>query len=126
MADGEKLIDVKDRAFDFAVRIVKLCQFLEKRSEVSRSVCSQLLRAGTSVGANLEEAAAGQSRADFIHKSSIALKEAREANYWLRLILATTDFDVAIRAGVESLEQESAAISKIVGKRIVSTKKSIE
>jgi len=68
---------------------VKLCKYLEKKSDASRSLCTPLLRAGTSVGASLEEAYAGQSKADFIHKSSIALKEARESNYWLRLILET-------------------------------------
>jgi four helix bundle protein len=56
-------------------------------------VISQLLRAGTSVGANLEEARAGQSTADFIHKNAVSLKEARETHYWLKLILATESFD---------------------------------
>jgi four helix bundle protein len=69
----EKAIDIRDRAFQFSVRIVKLCKYLEKSTDVSRSVISQLLRAGTSVGANLEEAKAGQSTADFIHKNAVAL-----------------------------------------------------
>src|SRR6185503_5506701 len=98
-----KLTDIKDRAFDFAVRIVKLCKFLENHSDVSKSVCNQLLAASTSVGANLEEAVAGQSTADFIHKNAISLKEARESNYWLRLILATSDFDPNVRIGVMEL-----------------------
>jgi len=78
-----QVFDIRDRAFEFAVRIVKLCKYLEKNSGVSRSVISQLLRAGTSVGANLEEARAGQSPADFIHKNAVSLKEAGEAHYWL-------------------------------------------
>ncbi len=53
-----KLIDIRERAFSFAVRIVKLCKFLEKHSDVGRNVINQLLDAGTSVGANLEEAKA--------------------------------------------------------------------
>ncbi len=77
----EKTIDIRDRAFQFAVRIVKLCKYLEKNSDVSRNVISQLFSAGTSVGANLEEAKAGQSTADFVHKNAVALKEARESNY---------------------------------------------
>src|SRR5512139_3033791 len=84
-----KFVSITDRAFAFAVRVVKLCRYLEKHTDVSRNVINQLLDSGTSVGANLEEAVAGQSRADFIHKNAIALKEARESNYWLRLIVAT-------------------------------------
>ena len=71
---NRKLVDVNDRAFAFAARFVKLCRFLEKYSDVSRSLCNQLLRAGNSIEANLEEASAGQSKADFIHKNGISLK----------------------------------------------------
>ena len=71
-----ELIPITDRCFAFAVRIVKLCKFLERHSDTSRTLINQLLDAGTSVGANLEEAVAGQSKADFIHKNAIALKEA--------------------------------------------------
>lgn len=123
MAEQQRgLRDIKDRAFDFAVRIVKLVKLLEKSGKVSKTLCGQLLNAGTSVGANLEEAVAGQSRADFVHKSAIALKEARESNYWLRLIIATTDLDEVFARGIAQLEQESGEIAKIIGKRIVSTK----
>ena len=121
-ADGKKPVDVRERAFDFAVRIVKLCKYLEKNSSVSRNVIMQLLDAGTSVGANLEEAKAGQSTADFIHKNAIALKEARESNYWLRLILATETFKDDVRAGIENLRDEAMVIARIVGKTIVTTK----
>jgi four helix bundle protein len=114
--------DIRERVFEFAVRIVKLCKFLEKHSEVSRSVNSQLLDAGTSVGANLEEAKAGQSRADFIHKNAIALKEARETTFWLRLILATETFESQVENGIVELRDESIELSKIIGKIIVNTK----
>lgn len=117
-----KLVDITERALAFAVRIVNLCKFLEKNSAVSRTLINQLLDAGTSVGANLEEAVAGQSKADFIHKNAIALKEARESNYWLRLIVATTKFKASVKAGILELVQESREISKIVAKRIVSSK----
>jgi four helix bundle protein len=83
----------------------------------------QLLSAGTSVGANLEEAKAGQSRPDFIHKNSISLKEARESKYWLRLILATTNFEENIAKGIRDLEMEATAIANIIGKIVVSSKK---
>jgi len=117
-----KAIDIRDRAFEFAVRIVKLCKFLEKNSGISRNVVSQLLNAGTSVGANLEEAKAGQSTADFIHKNAIALKEARESNYWLRLILATEGFDDEVRTGIEEMRDEALVIAKIVAKSIITAK----
>lgn len=77
---------IVDRSFEFAVRIVKLCRFLEKQDRVSRTLANQLLRSGTSVGANIEEAQAGQSKPDFIAKMSISRKEARETLYWLRLL----------------------------------------
>ena len=120
--NGGKIFDIRERAFTFAVRIVKLCRYLEKTTSVSKNLLSQLLNAGTSVGANLEEAKGGQSRADFSHKNSISLKEARESNYWLRLILATNNFDEKISAGIKELEIESLELSKIIGKIVVSTK----
>jgi four helix bundle protein len=122
-SDHPEMIPITDRCFAFAVRIVKLCKFLEKHSDIRRTLINQLLDSGTSVGANLEEAVAGQSRADFIHKNAIALKEARESNYWLRLIVATGTFAPAIRKGIVDLARESAEIGKIIGKRIVSTRK---
>jgi four helix bundle protein len=84
---GEKR-DIQARAFDFAVQIVRLHQKLARQGSAGRVMSSQLLRSGTSIGANLEEASVGQSRADFIAKCVIALKEARETHYWLRLIAA--------------------------------------
>jgi len=77
-----------ERAFDFAVRTVNLCRELDAIPGVSRTLANQLLRSGTSIGANLEESKGGQSRADFRAKVSIALKEARETHYWLRLLVA--------------------------------------
>lgn len=121
--NNSKITDIRERAFAFAVRVVKLCKFLEKNSNVSKNLLGQMLDAGTSIGANLEEAVAGQSTADFIHKNSISLKEARESNYWLRLILATENFDTKVKTGIEDLEKESLEIAKIIGKIIISTKK---
>ncbi len=81
--------DLCERTFQFGVRIVKLYQELDKKPGAGRSIGTQLLRSGTSIGANVEEAQGGQSRADFISKYSIARKEARETHYWLRLLVAT-------------------------------------
>src|SRR2546421_6981359 len=86
MTKGVK--DIKERTFEFAVRIVKLYQHLDNTPGACRTLSGQLLKAGTSVGANVEEAQAGQSRPDFISKNSNALKEARESHYWLRILIA--------------------------------------
>lgn len=75
---------VKDKSYQFALMVIDLCKYLLQRDAFVLS--RQLLRSGTSIGANVEEALSGQSRADFLSKMSIASKEAREANYWLRLL----------------------------------------
>ena len=79
---------VKDKSKKFAVRIVRLYQYLieEKREFV---LSKQLLRSGTSIGANIHEALQGQSKADFIAKMSISLKEGSETEYWLELLFET-------------------------------------
>ncbi len=79
---------VENKSFFFAVRIVKLCKHL-RNTKKEYTLSKQLLRSGTSIGANVSEAQQAQSRADFISKLNIALKEAAETNYWLRLLLAT-------------------------------------
>jgi four helix bundle protein len=78
------------RAFAFAVRIVKLCDTMAASGFGARHIAGQLLRCGTSVGANAEEAQEAQSKPDYIAKMSIANKEARESNFWLRLAIATS------------------------------------
>jgi four helix bundle protein len=76
---------IKDKTFSFAVRIVKLNRYLqEERKEYVMS--KQILRCGTSIGANVREAYNGESDADFIHKLSIAQKECSETQYWLELL----------------------------------------
>lgn len=93
---------VVEKSFDFAVRIVNLYKFLslEKKEYV---LSKQLLRSGTSIGANVCEAQRGQSKADFIAKMSIALKEANETHYWLRLLQKT---DYLTSAQFESMEKD--------------------
>ncbi|MEM1227746.1 MAG: four helix bundle protein [Planctomycetota bacterium] len=81
--------DLPDRTFAFAERIVKLCFVLEQNGRVPATLANQLLRSGTSIGANVEEGQASQSKADFSSKYSIACKEARETHYWLRLLAST-------------------------------------
>ena len=79
---------IENKSFGFAVRIVKLYKYLcDKKKEYVLS--KQLLRSGTSIGANVAEAQQAQSKADFISKISIALKETTETKYWLKLLNAT-------------------------------------
>ena len=79
---------IEEKSFSFAVRVVKLYKHLcDNKGEYVLS--KQILRSGTSIGANVSEAQRGQSKADFISKMSIALKEANETDYWLRLLHAS-------------------------------------
>src|ERR1700761_7122994 len=75
---------ILDKSFQFALRVVKLYTHL-KKEKVEKELASQLLRSGTSIGANIEEAIGGSSKKEFVHKLRIAYKEARETRYWLRL-----------------------------------------
>ncbi|MBN1381306.1 MAG: four helix bundle protein [Deltaproteobacteria bacterium] len=120
MNEKEKPKDISERTFAFALAVVRLCQRLEKQTDVYRTLGRQLLRSGTSIGANVEEAQAGQSRADFVSKYAIALKEARETIYWLRLIQET---DSSKSEKSDDLIQEADEISRIIGSIIVNTKK---
>lgn len=79
---SELKIKIRERTFDFAIEIVKLSRAFKKES-ASLVISNQLLRSGTSVGANVKESQSAQSKKDFIHKLEIALKEARETEYWL-------------------------------------------
>ena len=80
---------IADRSFAFACRIVKLCERLWERGPAGRHVATQLLKCGTSIGANAEEAEGGQTKPDFIAKLSVSKKESRETIFWLRLAAAT-------------------------------------
>jgi four helix bundle protein len=115
--------DIVARTFEFAVQVVRLGDRVSRRSVAGRLLFSQVVRAGTSVGANVEEAQAGESRADFVHKYGIALKEARETHYWLRLFRAS---GILSESDVGSLVQESDEIRRILGRIIVNTKRGPE
>jgi four helix bundle protein len=79
--------DIRERSFEYALRAIKLYQFLQEgKDQAGWIIGKQYLRSATSIGANLEEAKSGESKADFIHKYSIAQKEARESLYWLRIL----------------------------------------
>ncbi len=113
--------DITQRTFNFALRTIKLCQFLNAKYSMEKNILAkQLLLSATSIGANVEEAQAGQSRPDFISKMAIALKEARETNYWLRLLEAS---EILPKEKLYELIKESDEIKKVVGAIIVSSKK---
>ena len=80
--------DIYERAFQFACAIVRFHKQLPWHDDTLRELGRQLLRAGTSIGSNLEEAKGASSRRDFVAKTAISLREARETAYWLRLMLA--------------------------------------
>lgn len=101
---------IVEKSFDFAVRIVNLYKYLcdEKKEFV---LSKQLLRCGTSIGANVNEAQHGQSRADFGTKMNIALKEANEALYWIKLLYKTEYIN---KSQFESLESDIKDIKYIL------------
>jgi four helix bundle protein len=89
---------IADRSFDFAVRIIKLCERLWEGSRAARRIADQLFDCGTSIGANLEEAEGGQTKPDFTARLAVARKESYETVYWLRLAIRSglvTERDVA-------------------------------
>ncbi len=104
--------DIEGRTFEFALRVIKVCLELDARPGVRRTLGHQLLKAGTSVGANVTEAQAAQSKPDFVSKMNIALKESRESHYWLRLIDSAKLFTES-RLG--PITQEADEIMHILG-----------
>jgi len=111
--------DIHLRCFEFARGIVRLIKSAGI-DPVGRVLVNQMLRSGTSVGANVEEAQASQSRADFASKMAIACKEAREANYWLRLFKAER---LAAGSAIDDLLTESDQLVRIISAIMISTKR---
>lgn len=112
--------NIRERGFLFALRAVRLYRFIHQREDRAAIVLGdQFLRSATSIGANLEEARSGQSRADFVHKLCVAQKEAREASYWLRLFAASgmIPWDRS-----SELRDESEQILRVISKIIVNTR----
>ena len=100
------------KTFDFALSIVNL--FIELKKENEFIISKQILRSATSVGANVEEAIAAQSRKDFIHKMSIASKEARETKYWLRLLDKSNLTSISMSNYLIEIEHIQNIITKII------------
>lgn len=114
----EKANQLSERLLDYGVEIVKLTIKVGK-TVIGRHIANQLLRAGTSVGSNYEEACGAQSRADFIHKMQIVLKEIRESLYWLRLIKKS---EIINCQDLNKIIDETKQLSNIIAKSIITAK----
>ena len=110
---------IEHKTYSFANRIVKAYQYLTKEQK-EYTLSQQLLRSGTAIGALVREAKFAQSKADFINKLSIALKEANETQYWLSLLVKT---DYIMNKQYDSMKQDCDEICKILTSIILTTKK---
>ena len=116
MATGDGIFE---RLTVFAVRTIKLSEALP-RSVAGRHIAEQVLRSGTGAGANYEEARGAESRADFIHKMGIVLKELKETRYWLRI---AAQAKLVTGKRLEPLIEECEELCAITGKSILTAKK---
>ncbi|SFG95284.1 four helix bundle protein [Pontibacter chinhatensis] len=110
---------VAQKSFQFAIRVVRLYMYLKDHKQ-EFILAKQLVRSGTSIGANTEEAVAAQSKSDFIHKLHIALKEARETSYWLRLLHAV---ELIETAAFESINRDCVELQKMLSSIILTSKR---
>lgn len=121
MAIANKSKDIRKRSFDYTLRAIKLYQYLqEQRKGAGWILGRQYLRAASSIGANIEEAQAAESRPDFIHKLGIAQKEARESLYWLR-VMAVSELVPEERVG--ALTRETKELLNVITSIILNTKR---
>ena len=104
---------IREKTFKFGLRILKLYTYL-RENNLATGLCSQILRCGTSIGANVEEAIGGSSRKDFIYRLEIAYRETRETNYWLRLLqegeIIETRLASSLLSDCEEIQKILAAI----------------
>ncbi len=114
---SNKGTDLCERTFQFGVRITKMVRRLP-RDVAGHEIGRQVLRSGTSVGANIEEADAAESTEDFLHKMKVALKEAQETRFWLRNILES---DLLLDKEINNLLQECNELIKIINAIITNT-----
>jgi four helix bundle protein len=114
--------DLAERLLEYGARIIKLVDALPKNI-IGRRIGDQLLRSGTSVGANYEEAHAAESKNDFIHKLQISLKELRESNYWLRLLAKS---GILNETQLRDILNESDQLLAILSKAVITAKKKIK
>ena len=103
---------IKEKAFDFALDIINLFKQLNQKNEFI--ISKQLMRSGTSIGANIEEGLQGQSRADFISKLSISLKEAFETRYWLELLKYSRLVDINVDSYLNKINEIIRILTSIL------------
>ena len=113
-----KPYDIRERTFEFAMAILELVERIPQ-SRAGNCVANQIVRSGTSVGANIEEAAGGSSKRDFINRTLISLREARETNYWLRIIKKKR---LAPEKETEDVLSESEELKKNLGTIVSSSR----
>jgi four helix bundle protein len=112
---------LRDKSFAFALRAIQLSRYLvDERREFE--LAKQVLRSGTSIGANVEEASQAQSKADFIHKLSIAQKEASETSYWLRLF---KDSEILSGKAADSLISDCTELQRMLAASIKTAKQNL-
>lgn len=110
--DTNKESLIQGKSFQFSLKIIELYKRLHKIDK--NPILLQLLRSSTSVGANVNEASAGQSKRDFITKMAIASKEAREASYWLRLLSESDWYDIDLKDHISECNELVKILTKIV------------
>ena len=113
--------DLQKRLFSFAVRVFNFLKTMPKKPEYS-VIRYQLAKSATSSGANYEEGQAASSKADFIYKNEISLREMRESNYWIRLLSATGQSKKLNQEELNYLENESEELKKILGSIVAKSK----
>ena len=113
---------IKNKSFDFAIRIIKLFQYLQKEKN-EYILSKQLLRSGTSVGAMVRESEHAESKADFVHKMAIAQKEINETIYWLELMKAT---DYLNQTQFETINNDALEIIRLITSIIKTTKTNLK
>lgn len=116
----EREFDLQDRLVDYAVRILRLCEALPN-NKTGKHICSQILRSGTSAAPNHGEAQSAESRADFVHKLKVALKELRETETWLKII-ARAEL-IKPENKLQPLQQETNELISILFRSIETAKR---
>lgn len=117
----ERSKKISERLLDYGVEVIRITIELNK-SMIVRNISGQLLRSGTSAGANYEESCGAESKADFIHKLQIVLKELRESLYWLRLVQKS---NILTNKNLNNLINETTQLGNIIAKSVITAKNKI-
>jgi len=121
--DRQKPRDIRERSFQFALRVVGLYQHLERQGGAGRIIGAQLLRSATSVGASVEEARTGSSRKEYVYRFDLAQRQAKESLYWLRLL---AESGVVPAGGLHGLITEADELIAIITTICVRTKRTLK